>query len=77
MSRLMNSHMGNGPNRVSYNDTDEKWTISPPLHYSLEASLPAHKTLVDRRDLSKLRSDSKELAELRAQTVSKLSLIHI
>ena len=73
MSRLMNSHMGNGPNRVSYNDTDEKWTISPPLHYSLEASLPAHKTLVDRRDLSKLRSDSKELAELRAQTVSKSS----
>ena len=31
------------PNLVSYDETDEKWTISPPLHYSIATSLPAHK----------------------------------
>ena len=71
MKRLLESHNGNGLNRVSYNEMDEKWTISPPLHFSVATSLPAHKTLVDRRELDQLREDQAELYELRAQESGK------
>ena len=71
MSKVMHSHVGTGSNRVSYNETDEKWTISPPLHFSVATSLPAHKTLVDRRELDQLREDQAELYELRAQASGK------
>ena len=71
MKRLLESHNGNGPNRDSYNEMDEKWTIYPPLHYSVATSLPAHQTLVDRRELDQLREDQAELRELRAQASGK------
>ena len=71
MSKLMHSHVGTGQNRVSYNETDEKWTISPPLHYSVATSLPAHKTLVGKRELDQLKKDQATLRELRAQESGK------
>ena len=67
----MQNPVGTDPNLVSYDETDEKWTISPPLHYSVATSLPAHKTLVDRRELDQLRKDQATLRELRAQENGK------
>ena len=58
MTKLRDSHIGRGPNRVSHDGT--RWYIKPPLNYSLSTSLPNNTALIDRRVVVRMERASNE-----------------